>query len=137
VAASISLSSGDLWSPPVMVGGGALAGLIGFGFLLILPSVPDMVRGAMGIKDTGIGAMAMAPLAAAGGFMGATVGRVTGSAMGGVDKTISDISSDIIGTRINASRYGGPLRRHGWNPRTNQPSGDNDSVETKRTETSQ
>jgi len=63
--------AGVLWYPPLMgppdipvvntLSGFAVnafvRGIIGIGFLLILPAIPDIVRKAMGIEDSGIGAM--------------------------------------------------------------------------------
>jgi len=70
----------NLWTPPFLSGTGlsyGATGIVGIGFLLILPSVPDIIRNAMGIKDSGIGAMigqSLAPVKMVGG-LGVTGGK--------------------------------------------------------------
>ncbi|MFH1602182.1 MAG: hypothetical protein ABIB61_04480 [Candidatus Shapirobacteria bacterium] len=87
IGSAISFSvvqGGAMWYPPLMgppdlpifgaisgaVAGAFVKSIIGIGFLLILPNVPDIVRGAFGIKDSGIGGMigaAFAPVKIMGG----------------------------------------------------------------------
>jgi hypothetical protein len=100
IVASISKAGTGFWVPPLLSygipghqqlgAGGWVAGIIGLGILFLLPSVPDLVRSAFGIKG-GIGGLATAPLAAAGGFFGAAGGLVTGPVIAGGNKVLSDI----------------------------------------------
>jgi len=69
----ISNSGSGLWYPPLMgppgmnvpvlgnisawTAGNFITGVIGMGTLLVLPNIPQVVKGAFGIKDEGLGAM--------------------------------------------------------------------------------
>jgi len=92
-----------LWTPPLLglplslpnAHGLLMRTLIGMGILLFLPSVPDMIRNAMGIKDSGIGGII-------GGAIGAPIGAITylprqiGAMVGeGVQKAGVGVVSDI------------------------------------------
>ena len=109
------LTVGPLWYPPLMgppdipvIGAltGGVAGvfiklIIGVGFLMILPNIPDIVRNAFGIKDSGIG-----------GMIGATLGGIPGVSMvkGGVQKA----GEGYIASQFDAEK-GGLMQ--GWNTR--------------------
>jgi len=48
---------GPTWTPPVIApSGGALTPIIGFGILLLLPKIPDIIKNAFKIKPAGYGA---------------------------------------------------------------------------------
>jgi len=92
----------SLWTPPFL-GGTALShgttGVIAIGFLLILPSVPDIIKGAMGIKESGIGAMigqAFAPIRSGVG----TAGRMAIFVGGG---PMLDRAGTFVAEKIPAS----------------------------------
>ena len=68
--------TGGLWTPPMMTGGATAAGLIGFGMLLLLSKIPEMIKGLFAGKPvpfgTGIGEALGAP------------GKVVGAGITGV-----------------------------------------------------
>jgi len=117
-ALTASPSIGRLWMPPTMgapdflslglSGVGAslfIKAVLAFGFLFILPSVPDIIRKAMGVEDSGIGAMigqTLAPAQAigkAGAGMGLGYGVERGRQKGirilGQDKQTSGLGRGV------------------------------------------
>lgn len=91
----------DMWYPPLMgpptsgvfswVPSGMTAtifvkSILGIGFLFILPSIPEIVKGAFGIKDSGIAGMAkqaLTPVKAV-GSIGAGMGVAVAESKGGL-----------------------------------------------------
>lgn len=86
ISSSITMDA-QMWYPPLMGPPQSAAGskisalfiksIISVGFILILPSIPDIVKNAFGIKDSGIGAMigqSLAPVKTVGG-LGITGGK--------------------------------------------------------------
>lgn len=68
-----SVDAGKLWVPPMTIGGVSItvASLIGFGMLLIVSKVPEMVKNALQVKPFPYGAAigeALGPMRAAGGY---------------------------------------------------------------------
>ncbi len=112
---------GSLWYPPLMgppdlpvfdalsgvIAGGFVRGIIGIGMLFILPGIPDIVRNAFGIKDSGIGGMIGATLSPA-----ASMGKYAGQygIQSGVDyadkthKAAVDLQAKGIGTGPTSSQ---------------------------------
>ena len=116
IGSAISFSvfqGGSLWYPPLMgppdlpvinIITGGIAGvfvksIIGIGFLMILPNIPDIIRNAFGIKDSGIGAMigqSLAPAQAVGKYAG--VGAIGAAHEFGTPKLASKRGFGWLGT---------------------------------------
>jgi len=56
---------GPTWAPPIIGTGRALTGILGFGMLLLLPKIPDMIKNAFKMKPSGYGTAIAEPLQAA------------------------------------------------------------------------
>jgi len=62
----LSGSHGPTWTPPVIsTSGKALTGILGFGMLLLLPKIPDIIKNAFKMKPAGYGAAIGEPFQAA------------------------------------------------------------------------
>ena len=106
-----NINPGSSWTPPVMgVGGDLLPTVIGFGMLLLVNKVPDMVKIAFKIKPTELGG----PIAwITKGVETEAQKRVGGYVVGGGLKGTATSTATTIGDRIKAlsgSRYSGSER---------------------------
>ncbi|MBI2267923.1 MAG: hypothetical protein HYU80_00540 [Candidatus Blackburnbacteria bacterium] len=100
------VAGGNLWSPPLLAGGGIIASalplLIGIGILLIVHQVPGAVRNAFGIRGLGFAvgqAVGTTITQPASGYMEARSRRATGATASGLWSAGSRILGGIGGGR--------------------------------------
>lgn len=95
---------GPSWTPPVMgVSGGALTALLGFGMLMLVNKVPEMVKAAFKMKPAGYGAAIGEAIGAPKMLLGKAIGL--GTTVAGINKSYGEITGDDRSVMARITRF--------------------------------